>query len=233
MLTNEKKEIYNRVMENISQMVIKRLQEGKLDEVSIFKVRDAYKKKREIHHYQDMDTDYQYEDYMPEFTYYIKKKAVPFFDHITVSPSLNTSRYRENTNITIYTDIVFYCDKQNTFEFEESGYGFMTIAYSNISEEENILPNNKERFYLQESSGIGRKEDEDDMDKFLDETHPLDLVRCLSVYDAKQFTKEVQRHLGFKWDYRNFVIYPQEFEYPNNSSSAWVRYLAEHGYLKR
>lgn len=46
MTTQEKKQMYNRIMEATSQMVVKMLNEEKLDELYLSTVRNAYNKRR-------------------------------------------------------------------------------------------------------------------------------------------------------------------------------------------
>ena len=212
MTYDEKKSLYESIMEEVAKVLKKQI-----NELSITTVRNAYDKKRKysgfnkiVHHY---DTDYS--DYSPEFKYKIQKPIVPFFESITVSPMINLESSEENkdkkSNVSL--DIIF----------NGTNGEFIQFQISKVDEYGDALEADVENLYTLDY----------EIKELFDETvlyaDDIDLLRILSVRDAKAFVKMIRENTGITLSYRNFIVFPEELDY--SDTNPWINYMKKHNMM--
>lgn len=206
MTYNEKKSLYESIMKDVAKHL-----KQKLNELSITTVRDAYDKKRKYFGFQSIANNYdtQYSEYAPIYKYVIQNKIIPYFDYILVEPFLDTS-IDDKTKIVV--NIFFYNNNDQYIWFQ----------IKSLDEETDTLhcSYSSNSLQIMEYDIFGELDFED----FINDCLPVELIRILSIRDAKLFVKGLKEQTGINLSYHNFCIYPDEIT-DELITNDWLNYI--------
>lgn len=150
----------------------------------------------------------------------MKDKIISFINYIDYDVDLRRkNEYDDKTKITLG---LFPHLDSDSFD------GYLSFVYETYDEDNDSLDNFDENteFSLDNCDYVcDNKDDEDSLDDFFSTTDAAELMRFMSIRDAKRFAKELKTNTGINLSYRNFCIYPAEINNPDSNSSAWLNYI--------
>ena len=209
MTTQEKKQMYNRIMEATSQMVVKMLNEEKLDELSLPLVSRAHHKSVKFGN----NMDEEYFKYMKRITLNLSQPLIPELNAVTVfiNSNVEDSDYNEEYDIEI-----------KYFNIEDEDYViFFNAKY--IPEKSLVLTNLTVEDYSNDfiesepewlKKILSAEKDASYDDKYY-QNEFFTSCKLMGKKDAMTLQKKIFDETGVDISWRNFGLTPQEFRYSN------------------
>lgn len=138
----------------------------------------------------------------------LQNKIVPFFDYVRVMGYMS---YDSNGDLNPAIAITYSGDDAESY--------YINVWYNNIDEESDAFPiEDDDNFYLEDIS-CG-----EEFESFVEHTPTAELLRALSIRDAKRLSKMIKEQTGLNLSYRNFAIDPLEIN-RELDSNVYLEYL--------